>query len=573
MYQIPLNPPNKYEMATLIDEKMEYGQVNLCLVHETRNYISTTLQINGPNSKAIIPFILIACLFIVLNIFVLLCMLFVFIFPINLHKNPKSKAHTYPHDIYHSLLPSIYNLIFSYSNFLPQMLPIHRKSLMFPSHNLFSYNKPKPTLSPNHISTDSPAPHPPNSPAPFKDISKLDVITPFVIFIWLLSSIDVYLFLFPTKLRCLEYVIGKTLLKTLSCRFIYMHNTSIIALNHTTLDILFTHVYRCHATTLYFGLPINTPHLYYLNPATNICLIKLYAVLIFRFTWLLYRYIKLPQFALKADVYLLRYTLLEKSPLSFTFYLLSKLSVQAYWINILYLGHAEFVQSLFCYFLNINRNRPMIPMISNIVMNLRYTTCQNTIFYSVQTLTFITIVLYICIVVRLHDLYTHYRIYPFIHSVWILLNWYTLTDFVFLTAFIKYLLEVSIQYLYCIYMYIYGCDIYNHHHHHHHHHHQQQQQQQQLPSRTHPLNITFQLLIYPLQKYEHFANVSDQDQARLIVGPDQGLKHVHYYNYHYKYYSFIVTYTYYIYYCSYETERIYTCFAFKLIQDHGFEHF
>ena len=80
------NTPNKYEMAAPIDnEKMKYGQVNLCLVHETRNCTWTTLQINDPNPKAIIPFILIACHFLAANIFVLLYMLFVFILPINLH--------------------------------------------------------------------------------------------------------------------------------------------------------------------------------------------------------------------------------------------------------------------------------------------------------------------------------------------------------------------------------------------------------------------------------------------------------------------------------------------------------
>ena len=74
---------------------MKYGQVDLCLVHETRYCIWTTLQINDPNPKTIIPFILIACHFLAANIFVLLYMLFVFVLPINLHENPKSKAHTY----------------------------------------------------------------------------------------------------------------------------------------------------------------------------------------------------------------------------------------------------------------------------------------------------------------------------------------------------------------------------------------------------------------------------------------------------------------------------------------------
>ena len=51
-YHRPPPPPNKYEMAVLIDhEKMNYGQVNLCLAHETRNCLLTTPLISGPNLR------------------------------------------------------------------------------------------------------------------------------------------------------------------------------------------------------------------------------------------------------------------------------------------------------------------------------------------------------------------------------------------------------------------------------------------------------------------------------------------------------------------------------------------
>ena len=443
-------------------EFLDYGFVNPCLVCETRKW-QRTARLDF-TSKAIIHYKIAWFVTILLYLSMLCCVL---LSPICSLIHPFTTPLQYISKYYSHLHPINYP-INSYSDAMPLMLPLCKQPLMFPSPTLvatshFSYHM--------HVHCS------------LTPILK-SIITHIYIYI---PSLDKVLFSIPPKLGCLDFVVYKQLLTLLSNRLIYMYMASINAINHTTLDILFTHVHRYYATTLYLGLPINTPHLYFLNHATYLCLIKLYAVLIFCFTWLLYRCIKLPQFASKTDVYLLRVKLLEKSPLAFTFCLLNIFSVQMDWINTLYLGPV--VRSLVCYILQIyGRTLPMIPYM---MMNLRYFTCHNIIFYSVQTLTFIKAVFHICTAIRQISLYILYLIHPVYNPV---RTWAIFSK-------CSHVISTIIPYQYCKYMYIY-----NKYHHH------------QISSRS-PPNITiFTQNTYLLQKiypFKTFANCLDQDQARL----------------------------------------------------------
>ena len=88
-------------------------------------------------------------------------------------------------------------------------------------------------------------------------------------------------------------------------------------------------------------------------------------------------------------------------------------------------------------------------MIPYMMMNLRYFTCHNIIFYSVQTLTFIKAVLHICTAIRQISLYILYLIHPIYNPF---RTWAIFSK-------CSHLISTIIPYQYCKYMYIYIINI------------------------------------------------------------------------------------------------------------------